>query len=430
MHLKQRQAEMPLRPIWLTFPVLIYFLLDANFLFLWEAPGIIGEWVAGDSGMPFFVVAVIAVMAAVLSPSQKCLSKSDAFPWLYIAIFCVFLLIETVYTYSVSPSSLNYAIGLATQLACIIMAIPIYALLCMQRGYKRFFRYLSVLSLIELVVLAVGAYAYNQAGIVLFPLIPYNGTRGYGVRYWINGGFIELLILYGFVMALYSRNVLRKAFYACLAGLGLYVIMFVTQTRADVAYMLVCFAAAILFYKPKSKYGTLGKLLFITVVVLIILGGTLGNYYSAFSSSDYDYSTTARQSAIHSFITAFLQSPVFGIGFIPGSNDFRMHFVSDVGFIGQCGEWGILFASLYFALIVRIAYITIADWRIKSSEVKALEIALLLYLLLTSATLICFDASRASRIPLILALYEYLHHDQKGVHNTEISCRSLEAKDE
>ena len=430
MHAAQRQVKKPFRSIWLTLPIFIYFLLDANFLFLWEAPGIIGEWVAEDIGMPSLVVAVLAVVIAVFSPSRKYLSRSDAYLWIYISVFLVFLLIEAIYTYSASPSSLNYAIGLVTQLACVSMAIPLYALFCMQHGYKRLFRYLTLLSFIELSVLAVGAYAYNRAGVVLFPLIPNNGIRGYGVRYWINGGFIELLILYGFVMALYTRSVRAKVFFASLAGLGVYVIMFVSQTRADVAYMLVCFAVVIFLFKPKSRCGVLGKWLFIAVIALIVLGGSIGNYYSAFSSPEYDYSTIARQSAIKSFITAFSQSPVFGIGFILGYNDYRMNFVSDVGFIGQCGEWGILFLSVYLAFLVRLAYITIVDWRIESAEVKALELALLLYLLLTSATLICFDASRASRIPLVLGLYEYLHHSIKSVRAAGRSRCLMGAEDE
>ena len=86
-------------------------------------------------------------------------------------------------------------------------------------------------------------------------------------------------------------------------------------------------------------------------------------------------------------------------------NDGR-YYLSDLGIIGLMAQGGILTLCVYLLFIIRMAYIYM-KLKTKSVEHLSLLAAILVFVLLTTPTLIVWSRLSMIYIGLIMAVFEY-----------------------
>lgn len=94
--------------------------------------------------------------------------------------------------------------------------------------------------------------------------------------------------------------------------------------------------------------------------------------------------------------------------------------MDDVGIVGQLAVLGIF----TFIIVIGFYVIMVKKYyqsKIKMDEMKIIFLAIIIYQLLSIATLIIFDQQRIVLLPVILALFDYYCGDKKDMSNNSLS---------
>lgn len=194
----------------------------------------------------------------------------------------------------------------------------------------------------------------------------------------------------------------------------IYDLIFVQQTRM---YSL-CFigSALILYIVEGKKNNRLAKILLVLFAGIYVLfgAGIVDAFISSFSVfGEYGAGTRVRIEAIGYYMQYLRKNPLLGMGYVHEAsyknilmgNDGR-YYLSDLGIIGLMAQGGILTLCIYLLFIIRMAYIYM-KLKTKSVEHLSLLAAILVFVLLTTPTLIVWSRLSMIYIGLIMAVFEY-----------------------
>ena len=306
-----------------------------------------------------------------------------------------------------------------------IYVIPIIWIFERDGGTKKFLSVINCIAVGWSLLSVIQSAFYAQTGTLLFSFMEYFGSD-VNVR---NGNlrisslaFGSIMMLYNFIR-FYTRQV--KGWKRLLAflefALGLYCIIVIQQTRAMILVCFVCLALVLLIYGKTLQKKFVGFFIVLFIGIFLVSTSYVSDFFSTFSSADYEGSPIARDYAIGYFWNVFLNNPLVGFGWAFSSSithgPMGIAYTSDVGIVGMLAEIGLFTIPFYIVPIVRMVMIIKRYGLRRMMHDNSFLIILIVYLLGTTATLIITDRGRCFGFPLIIALFEYfyMHMNDKQV---------------
>ena len=262
----------------------------------------------------------------------------------------------------------------------------------------------------------VHALVYNFIGIRLFGFIEI-ASKNTNIRISL-GALMGVYFVYVFYNILQKR---KQVLMTIALLIGLFAMFYVEMTRAKEVAVVCTLLIMWAFKRQDSKKDIVKYLIIIVAVIVFLYSGLFDAILNTFSinpSVNEQYqSTAARYNAMEYFSTFTNNNPLFGMGWVRPHTDELMKifsgptgtsFFDDLGFLGQYYRQGLLGASFYLALIIRMIYITFKIKKNRNEKVFCAGLAS--YVLLTTISLNCFDGLRMLAVPFYIACTEYIYY--------------------
>ena len=272
--------------------------------------------------------------------------------------------------------------------------------------YSYFIKCIIVVGTVYALFIILYKAVYETTGIYIFDtnyqLIQ---ERGYTLRLARPADFISLSCVLSFSNILKKKD--KKPWIVCFL-VSLLSIFWVTQTRIyELAILLSCACGWVLYKNNRI-------LIFIKkrwwVFVIIVTPFLFKFIYSFFESSEIN-GTLIRFEGYLYFLKNIVKNGLIGIGFIADPENFEIlrgpnlkYSLTDLGYVGFIGTYGIL--GIIFLIILFLQFYR----SIKESFQKKRhpEIAILIiYIIITSFTVIFNDLQRAIYFPIYLSILNY-----------------------
>lgn len=312
----------------------------------------------------------------------------------------------------------------------IFWTIPLLFIMC-KKNPDIIFRCINLIAFIWYVLLLIQFFKWNDSKSIIFNEYISSSIRirDYGIRLGL-GSVGNVAILYNIYLYFNeNKRKYKKIFYLLLIILGGFCMMFVQQTRSTTVIVFLCIVYQLLYgiEQKNKKYGI--KIALFIIFMYIIFSGFLVEFVKGFSYSSSDgIGTQIRVNAISYYIDCFRKSPLFGNGFTNykyypnvqyGSLKNGIHFYySDVGIFGLLGETGL--GSIIFYLIPLVRLILIAKKAFIVDRIRySFFISCIIYMFLTSFSLIITDSFRIILYPIIIAYGLWVSSEikRKGCNN-------------
>ena len=181
------------------------------------------------------------------------------------------------------------------------------------------------------------------------------------------------------------------------------------------AIVAAVFLLTWMFNKRKASNRTIAALVLVLGVASVFAFGIDDVILESFSiTGDKGSSTIARLNSVAYYTECFIQNPFCGFGFtndasiINGPTGYS--WPSDVGLIGQLAKIGLFVIPIYFVIIIRFLFIFF-DKQI-SHECKMLAGINLIYLIMSSGSLIILDSERAILTPIIVSSVNAFYREE------------------
>lgn len=413
---------------------LLYFaiLTDMCFFYILPLPGMIASNVTLWAKFGVFAVVVLICFYLLIKKGRSIGNVQITPLGIILSILVLSSIIETIFTF-VSYASIDL---LAPIKQGCYYSIPILALGFLsafkQRGdYRQLMNGISCLCLIFMVVYVGTAAIYNFTGKMLVPDLLYGGGkaeivnyyRGSGVRLYAIASLLPISMLYAFIRIFWGKQLSFRSivFFTLVLVLGAVSLVYVNQSRVGIiAVFAACFLPLIACKMGGSS--SIKKLLICLVVAFVLIetgyvSTLLDSFFGSNAGGSYEGSSLARNYATMHYLSEFIKNPIFGFGFISGDSSFSnivngsagIAYTSDVGFVGQMGNWGLLFVISYLLIVGRMVFIIAKSWKVQTPEHRAMMLSIIVYILATTPTLIMFDSARIMICPLALAVFEFLY---------------------
>ena len=361
---------------------------------------------------------LIAVIAVVLyafcmanTYCRSIISNRSGYLVSYIVSYITVIIIVTIYSlikYRAEdvPAMMNNIIP--------YLLVLLYApILVIENEHKEMiWKMLNLVYIIWTVLSLLQIFLYESAGLVIME----GFTNRWGNIEYRNGNmrllhgmcFYNIMVLFNYFKMLESSDIKKgRLKHGIFFLLGLYIVLFVEQSRAMSIVMLVCIISMLIYRRLTAK----GLVTNFIAIALLIIGSIatnyLGNLIASITSASINNSM--RGYAVQYYLGTLLNNPLFGIGF---TNDrtllhgsLGMAYIDDVGIFGQMARMGLCALILLVPLLVRL-YSIQKKMRINNSHRSDLVFLLFMYTLLTSGSLIIFDPQRIALLPIILATSE------------------------
>lgn len=294
------------------------------------------------------------------------------------------------------------------------------------KGTEKFWNITTVLSVIWFVWLLLQFVAYSKNGTVLSPYL--HGVGYENIRFRNGNIRIEmrviahLTILYHFNKFYNQKENRRRYVNLFICILGCFTMILVEQTRG---YYLAVFLSMISILLSGIK----NQKKFITSIFLLLIAGIFlyeTQIVSTMLDTVFSTDTTNRLATgyirfegMRIFWQQFLKKPMWGFGF-QNTGDYVIvsgwsYYFNDDGIIGIIGQIGIWAIIIYLMMFFRQLYIlmTIKKTNYKSYKFSLL-MALFVYFVLTSISLICFWNSTCLLCPILWAVFEFEYASLKN----------------
>ena len=368
-------------------------------------------------------LAIFALLFAFITSSRENKSILREFPDLRKVYFSTIISFVIVYAYSLfkyhNQNLMGTFVGDSShyKMLLIVLLAPL-AKLCLDKGgTKWLFKMMNVFAALLYFLVAVQFVIYNLNKTVFLhamsagsdiPLL--NGTLRISLS-WIG----NLMILYNFHM-FYKDTTdkqTNKVKHFVLFAIGFVELIVISRVRGTT--LAITIGILVLIFADKSTQKTMMKKLLIVVILLCGFFGTdiVSNFLDSFSlDATRAYSTTARLYAIDFYCSAFLKNPLFGIGFADGTvnaavvhGDGRAN-VSDVGIFAQIAKYGIFILPVYILPLIHSGKRIAIIWKMNYVENRQLYLALFMYVLVSSISLVSIDHFRMLQWPIFLVTIE------------------------
>lgn len=397
--------------------VLFALAIDYEFFYLFSYSGIMRALFRDSK---YFLVGILGVCIAtyilygrssLIAGYKKRMQKYTIFILIMFGILAAF----TILAY---PSQkITDTIKIGGRFLYPIYVIPIIWIFERDGGTKKFLSVINCIAVGWSLLSVIQSAFYAQTGTLLFSFMEYFGSD-VNVR---NGNlrisslaFGSIMMLYNFIR-FYTRQV--KGWKRLLAflefALGLYCVIVIQQTRAMILVCFVCLALVLLIYGRTLQKKFVGFFIVLFIGIFLVSTSYVSDFFSTFSSANYEGSSIARDYAIGYFWNVFLNNPLVGFGWAFSSSithgPMGIAYTSDVGIVGMLAEIGLFTIPFYIVPIVRMVMIIKRYGLRRMIHDNSFLIILIVYLLGTTATLIITDRGRCFGFPLIIALFEYFY---------------------
>ena len=160
------------------------------------------------------------------------------------------------------------------------------------------------------------------------------------------------------------------------------------------------------------------KVIIMALVIGILLQNDIAaNFIQSLSVTGEEAgSTIGRQYSMAYYLSMFKAHFPFGIGF-PNNDKYGyiLHhkvqyyttYTDDVGIVGQLGIWGLLLIPIFIVPVVRMISIIIKLKRQNCYDSFVWFTGILVYIIVTSGTLMILDSYRIMLMPMFIALAEF-----------------------
>lgn len=300
----------------------------------------------------------------------------------------------------------------ASPYLALLLAYPIFIYLLDRGDTKSLYRLLDVFSIIIYVMILAQFITYKN-GIMIFPeetIRMRNGSIRIGLHFYGN-----FMILYNFYQIYYHK---KRSFTRILLFLvGIFELISIQQTRAYTLVILVDILVMILLEK-----NTTNKLVKKVIIMALVIGILLqtdiaANFIQSLSATGEEAgSTIGRQYSMAYYLSMFKAHFPFGMGF-PNNDKYGyiLHhkvqyyttYTDDVGIVGQLGIWGLLLIPIFIVPVVRMINIIIKLKRQNCYDSFVWFTGILVYIIVTSGTLMILDSYRIMLMPMFIALAEF-----------------------
>ncbi len=335
----------------------------------------------------------------------------------YLNVYLLLTIMSFVFLFGYSliqypAQNFKETMNTASPYLALLLVYPIYIYISVKDDDKALYNILEVFSLIIYFLILIQFITYKK-GIMIFPeesIRMRNGSIRIGLHFYGN-----FMILYNFYQIYYRKN--KSILRILLFLIGIFELIFIQQTRAYTLVILVNILAMILLEK-NTKNKLLKKIIIVALVAGIILQTDIvANFIQSLSTTGEEAgSTIGRQYSITYYLSMFKTHFPFGMGF-PNNDKYGyiLHhqvknfttYTDDVGFIGQLGIWGLLLIPIFIVPIIRMIKIIIRLKKQGYYDSFVWCTTMLLYIIITSGTLMILDSYRIMLMPIIVALTEF-----------------------
>jgi hypothetical protein len=296
----------------------------------------------------------------------------------------------------------------------VALAFPMLKLFVKQDGYNNLLRKINKVIFVWYCLLVVQNIVYSATG-VLFLNIDFN-SRSEGIRISMKS-IGNLMILYNFDNYYSKRKNENRIFSLVQTLLGLYCVFAVQQTRMYIITICICLAVIILL-NSTTPLKTMRNLLVLGIVVALIVNtGVLNSFLNTFNKNNEEYvgSTIARNGAMAYFWNTFISNPLYGHGIIANSaykniqyGPLGIYYYADIGIIGLLAQVGLFAIPIYIWPVIHWGkYSWHVIWSKSARKEKGFLLAMYVYLLCTTPTLICTNVGLSLALPFYFSIFAY-----------------------
>ncbi|SEW42664.1 hypothetical protein SAMN05421659_11959 [[Clostridium] fimetarium] len=303
----------------------------------------------------------------------------------------------------------------------LLLVYPILVLILLRNHSKQIYRLLDIFAIVIYCLILIQVFLYRTNGTLIFmeSVVRFRNERlRLGIHFYGN-----LMIIYNFYKVYCKKE--NTFFRWTLLTVGLFELVFYQQTRAYTLVILVCIFTIVLLEKNT-------KIVFIKKIILIALGIAIisqtelvSNFLQSLATTGIEAgSTLGRQYAIGYYWSMFLSNFPFGMGF-PNTDKyyFILHnsigsyvtYVDDVGIIGQLGVWGIFLIPIFVLPVIRWIHILKELKKHGNYDTFVWYCTVLVYIIVSSATLVALDSYRIMIMPIFIALIEFEYRKFKEI---------------
>lgn len=383
--------------------IFLLFILDYNFFLL-------SRFNEADKAKIITIVSLIC-FAYILIRYKNSL-YIDSIKWILIYGALVIIMLVAHYIHDVPITGVGFFSfsANASYYTIYILALPLVYVFFKDGGTEKFFEYLNIIVLIWNILIIVQAVLYNFGGIVIDPNLEFkdNTIRNDSLRLNLRS-MSHLMIIYN-IDYLYNKKS-KKIKYICLIVIGLFAMFYVEQTRGY--YLAIALSAiAIILCFNRSKRKLILTILITTLVAVVVWKtNIIPNFYNSLFVGNNQMATGENRVMEYNAVGMVLKKSLFwGAGFQPTGDSFILSGVSvyfnDIGIVGLIGQIGLWAIAIYGLFLSRLIFIVVKLFK-KKSEEASLLLGILVFVIATSISLICYWETTCLLCPVVWAIFEY-----------------------
>jgi hypothetical protein len=294
----------------------------------------------------------------------------------------------------------------------ILLIIPMCLIIIDEGKWNYFLEIANILATIWYFVVFVQLILYSTTGKLI---IPYYFSK----NVWIRNGRIRIglppygqyMILYNIYMYFTTKSKKSLALFV----FGLVCLILIDQTRAAQLITAAIFVLAWLFSNKKASTRMIAAFVVILGIVSLFAFGIDEMILESFSTTgEKGASTVARLNSLVYYLGCFFQNPFCGFGFTNNASIINgptgASWPSDVGIVGQLAKIGLFVIPIYITIIVRL--IRIMMNKNISHNCKLFVGLNLVYLIMSSGSLIILDSERSILTPIVLSSIDCFYREE------------------
>lgn len=335
----------------------------------------------------------------------------------YIALTLVLIIPQSIYAFSQGETLEGY-IDVIRGIINVLLAVPVFKLFLRKGGMKSTLDMITILTTITLGLLLINSFALNNFSLQVFPFDYYQMPdirRGSWIRIYLISDFTAFVAIYSFCRLLKKET--RTVWYLLSLVICLGSAIYVEQSR--MAYMAIIVSCIIAYTRILKKWRPV--FYFIAGILLIIgmFGGWFDAFFNSFSINNdgLGISTKIRINEFQYAITLISEHPILGTGMVSDylfdvvNNGFRFEFNhTDIGILGSVTYIGlvgtfVLFIRPYIRLIKTLTQFPVIK---QNSFEFCFALGLIVYITITSMTILVTDNARIFVWPFIIAVFEFM----------------------
>lgn len=421
--IKYKKRALPLLVL-----IVAILLLDKHFFYLFKYPHVIAQYFSGNYfhiilgivGLFFFLLISRTSFVKENQGIRFCWNYSL---WIYLAWFTL-----TLYSIVIYPNqTVMQTISEGAFLLVIPFAIIILYYIEKYNTFNELLNILNVMYFVWCILIVLQQISYASKGTLIFDFKTLIGEdirlREYGLRLSLTS-MGNIMLLYNFSKLIGDKTSKKNRLVSSvLTILGIYCVIFVQQTRM---FMIADFLAMIVIYfaslgKKPSLKNIVGIFVFFIGLFFFLDSGIVQQLLNSFTNSNSEQfaSTTIRISAISYYLKCFANSPIWGNGFARseyyyyiehGFTDGGYYYYSDTGIIGVIANMGLIGLFIYLVPLVRNVKTSIKIMRHKRTIEGNFFLGLVVWLIITSISLIVFAKSSIITFAIVIAIGEHLRN--------------------